>query len=125
MHDAVAMSDRWLRLLAMGSLAGLLAGIFIAIPATAVAHAAVPIYYQPTPFEVPAYHLPLEFRLLLAIPIAATGLAIAGLVQILDRRLPDAGKIADLDIGIWRPGRRRRHRTACSPADHGPHLDRR
>jgi hypothetical protein len=198
------MSDSWLRLLAIGALAGLLAGIFIAIPATAVAHAAVLIYYQPAPFEVakstccgqvlpgfwsqvlpgpspgvplvsaalglmagaafgvlyvifrqlapgpdllkaalfsiamalpfdvfipdnigtpgvaalaltspwesafrfpgplgtmPAYHLPLEFRLLLAIPIAAAGLAIAGLVQVLDRRLPNASKSRILKSG--------------------------
>jgi hypothetical protein len=46
------MSESWLRLVAMGALAGLLAGIFIAIPATAVAHAAVLIYYQPTPIEL-------------------------------------------------------------------------
>lgn len=187
------MSDGTLRLAALGALAGLLAGIFIAIPATAAAHALVLTYYQPTPLElakstccgqvlpgfwaqvlpdlsfgfplvsavlglmagatlgvmyvvfwnflpgptllkaaffcivlalpfdifvpanfgtpgvlalaltspwesafmfpgplgtVPAYHLPLEFRLLLALPLVAAGLGIAGLVQILDRRLP-------------------------------------
>jgi hypothetical protein len=46
------VSDDALRLAAIGALAGLLAGIFIAIPATAVAHAIVLTYYQPTPFQI-------------------------------------------------------------------------
>ena len=37
---------------------------------------------------VPAYHLPLEFRLLLALPVLLAGVGIAGFVAILDRRLP-------------------------------------
>lgn len=46
------MSDSTLRLLGIGALAGLLAGIFIAIPATAVAHAAVLTSYQATPLQI-------------------------------------------------------------------------
>lgn len=193
MSEAIATRHSALRLGAVGALAGLLAGIFVAIPATAASHAIVLIYYQPTPFElakstccgqvlpgfwtqvlpdlsagfplvstllglisgaalgvlyfifrnlvpgptpikaavfglalalpfdifvpadigtpgvfalalrspwesafmfpgplgtVPPYHLPFAFRLLLAIPIFAAGLGIAGLVQVLDRRLP-------------------------------------
>ena len=187
------MSDRSLRLAGIGAIAGLLAGLFIAIPATAAAHALVLLYYQPAPIEVakstccgqvlptfqsevlpdltpdyllgrtllglacgaavglayvvfrkavpgptlvkaalfaivlplpfdifipanvaapgvissalsspwewafefsgplgtvPAYQLPLEFRLLLALPILLAGVGITGFVAILDRRLP-------------------------------------
>jgi hypothetical protein len=39
---------------------------------------------------VPAYNMPLEFRLLLALPVAAAGLGIAALAQVLDRWLPRA-----------------------------------
>lgn len=191
------MSDGALRLAAIGALAGLLAGIFVAIPATATAHALVLINYRPAPFElakstccgqvlpsfwsqvlpnfsfglplvgallglasgavlgvlyvifwkvapgptlmkaavfsialalpfgifipadfatpgvfalvlkspwesafffpgplgtVPAYHLPLELRLLLALPIVAAGLGIAVSAWFLDRRLPAASE---------------------------------
>ncbi len=191
------MSDSALRLTAIGALAGLLAGIFVAIPATAAAHALVLANYQPAPVElakstccgqvqpgfwsqvlpnfsigfplvsallglasgaalgvlyvifrdrvpgptmvragvfsiglalpfgifvpanyatpgvfalvltspwesafffpgplgtVPAYHLPLEFRLLLALPIVAAGLSIAVFAWILDRRFPAASR---------------------------------
>jgi hypothetical protein len=46
------MSDRSLRLAGIGAIASLLAGLFIAIPATAAAHALVLVYYQPAPIEV-------------------------------------------------------------------------
>jgi len=190
------VSQNALRMAAIGALAGLLAGVFVAIPATALAHAIVLIYYQPAPIEVakstccgqvlpgfwtqvlpdlslgfplvstllglmcgaalavvyvifrnrvpgptpikaavfgialalpfdifvpanigtpgvlalalrspwesafmfagplgtvPPYHLPFAFRLLLAIPILAAGLGMAGFVQVLDRRLPSPG----------------------------------
>jgi len=42
------MSNSTLRLAGIGALAGLLAGLFVAIPATAVAHAVVLTFYQPT-----------------------------------------------------------------------------
>lgn len=189
------MSNSALRLVAIGSLAGLLAGAVIAIPATAMAHWLVLLNYQPTPLEmakstccgqvlpgfwsqvlpdlgsgflvvraalglisgaglgvlyvafrrlvpgptvlkaavfalvlalpfdifvpanfgtpgvfsfavispwesafifpgplgsVPAYHLPLEFRLVLALPVVVAALGMAGCVQILDRWLPRA-----------------------------------
>jgi hypothetical protein len=47
---------------------------------------------------VPAHHLPIEFRLLPAIPIAVAAPAIAGLVEILDRRLPNPSKSRDLGV---------------------------
>ncbi len=189
------VSDNGLRLVAIGALAGLLAGVFIAIPATSVAHALVLLNYHPTAFEtvkstccgqvlpgfwsqvlpdlssgflvvrtalglmsgaalgavyvtvrrlvpgptalkagvfavalalpfdifvpanfgtpgvvalalispwespfvfpgplgtVPPYHLPLEFRLVLALPVVAGGLAMAGFVQLIESRLPGA-----------------------------------
>ena len=190
------MSGSALRLAGVGALAGLLAGIFVAIPLTAVAHAVVLTLYQPAPWQlakatccgqvlpgfwsqvipdltfgpplvrallglmsgaafgilyamfhklapgptllkavlfgivlalpnyifvpangaafvfelilsspwesafsflgplgtVPAYNMPLEFRLLLALPVAAAGLGIAALAQSLDTWLPGAGE---------------------------------
>jgi hypothetical protein len=186
-----------LRLAGIGAFAGILTGIFIAIPVTGVAHALVLLYYQPAPIElakstccgqelpsfqsqvlpnltseyllgrtllglacgaaigigyvvirrlvpgpslikatlfaialalpfdifipanvgtpgvmalaltspwesafafsgplgtVPPYHMRLEFRVLLALPVVAAGLGIATLVAILDMRLPRSGE---------------------------------
>ncbi len=46
------MNDSVLRTAAVGVLAGIVAGIFVAIPATAVAHAIALNVYQPTPLEL-------------------------------------------------------------------------
>ena len=46
--------------------------------------------FAPLPGSMPPCQLPLTYRLLMALPLVAAGMGIAGFVEILDKRLPNA-----------------------------------